>query len=164
MSKRITRISRSRTAYHQERHRYEHWLVDNQFYFITARCRDKFPAFVSEQAKLIFWDRFEHYTKKYEFVPWVTSLLDNHYHSEGYLKDASVLPTMMQRIHGSIAKLVNDVLPERLTEFWRDARVASTSMGVFATRSRDGSRIGTRCCRASVTGSSLITGSIRTRA
>jgi hypothetical protein len=122
MSKRITRISRSRTAYHKDRHRYEHWLVDNQVYFITARCRDKFPAFASEQAKVIFWDRFEHYTKKHGFVPWVTSLLDNHYHSEGYLKDASVLPIMMQRIHGSVAKLVNDILPERLSEFWRDAK------------------------------------------
>lgn len=27
---------------------------------------------------------------------------------------------MMQRIHGSVAKLVNDALPERLTPFWRD--------------------------------------------
>jgi hypothetical protein len=29
---------------------------------------------------------------------------------------------MMQRIHGSVAKLVNDLLPERRTEFWRDAK------------------------------------------
>jgi hypothetical protein len=29
---------------------------------------------------------------------------------------------MMQRIHGSVAKLVNDLLPERREEFWRDAK------------------------------------------
>jgi hypothetical protein len=29
---------------------------------------------------------------------------------------------MMQRIHGSTAKLVNDVLPERRKNFWRDAK------------------------------------------
>jgi hypothetical protein len=29
---------------------------------------------------------------------------------------------MMQRIHGSVAKLVNDLLPARLTPFWRDAK------------------------------------------
>jgi hypothetical protein len=29
---------------------------------------------------------------------------------------------MMQRIHGSVAKLVNDLLPERREAFWRDAK------------------------------------------
>lgn len=29
---------------------------------------------------------------------------------------------MMQRIHGSVAKLVNDLLPTRLKPFWRDAK------------------------------------------
>ena len=29
---------------------------------------------------------------------------------------------MMQRIHGSVAKLANDLLPERLVPFWRDAK------------------------------------------
>jgi hypothetical protein len=29
---------------------------------------------------------------------------------------------MMQRIHGSVAKLVNDLLPERRAEFWRDTK------------------------------------------
>jgi hypothetical protein len=29
---------------------------------------------------------------------------------------------MIQRIHGSVAKLVNDLLPQRLNEFWRDAK------------------------------------------
>ena len=27
---------------------------------------------------------------------------------------------MMQKIHGSVAKLVNDLLPERRVPFWRD--------------------------------------------
>jgi len=25
-------------------HRFEHWYRDNQVYFLTARCRDRFPA------------------------------------------------------------------------------------------------------------------------
>jgi hypothetical protein len=29
---------------------------------------------------------------------------------------------MTQRIHGSVAKLVNDLLPTRLTHFWRDVK------------------------------------------
>ncbi len=86
MPKRIDRLSRSRTTAYQGRHRYEHWLVDNQVYFLTARCRDRFPAFATEAAKAVFWDRFNHYTAEFGFVPWVTSLLDNHYHTLGYLR------------------------------------------------------------------------------
>lgn len=53
------------------------------------------------------------------YVPWVTSLLDNHYHSLGYLKIGENLGPLMQRFHGSVAKLVNDTLDVRLTSFWR---------------------------------------------
>jgi len=122
MGKRFERVSRSRAKQHDDEHRYEHWLVDNQVYFITARVRDQFHAFRPEEAKAIFWDRFLHYTATCLFTPWVTSLLDNHYHTIGYLKIGANLPTMMQRLHGSVAKLVNDTLPERFPEFWRDAK------------------------------------------
>jgi hypothetical protein len=122
VSKRIQRVSRSSNAAFNRRHRYEHWLVDNQVYFITARCRDRFPAFQTEAAKHVFWDRFDHYTTELGFVPWVTSLMDNHYHTLGYLRMGKNLPLMMQRIHGSVAKLVNDLLPLRLKPFWRNAK------------------------------------------
>ena len=94
---------------------------DNQVYFITARCRDKFPAFESEQAKAVFWDRFNHYCKEHQFFPWVTSLMSNHYHVVGYCRIGSGLGQMMRKIHGSVAKLVNDLLPERRVPFWREA-------------------------------------------
>jgi REP element-mobilizing transposase RayT len=122
MSKRITHLSRSHTGVHREQHRYEHWLVDNQIYFITSRCRDRFPAFANESAKQIFWTKFEQYTSQFGFTPWVTSLLDNHYHTLGHLASGENLPTMMQRIHGSVAKLVNDLLPQRFPDFWRNAK------------------------------------------
>jgi REP element-mobilizing transposase RayT len=120
MAKSIGRISRSATPTHGSAHRYEHWLVDNQVYFITARCRDQIPAMSSPEAKAVFWDRFDHYTAQYGFVPWVTSLLDNHYHTLGYLREGKALPSMMQRLHGSVAKLVNDLLTARLKPFWRN--------------------------------------------
>lgn len=122
MSKRITKISRSQRESHNGHHRFEHWQIDNQVYFITARCRDKYAAFASEAAKAIFWERFDHYTNEFRFVPWVTSLLDNHYHTLGYLYAGRNLSPLMQRLHGSVAKLVNDILPERRPEFWRDAK------------------------------------------
>jgi hypothetical protein len=106
--------------YYKGQHRFEHWYLDNAIYFITARCRDKFPAFQSEAAKSIFWDRFEHYTALHGFVPFVTSLLSNHYHTLGYLKHGRELGPMMRKFHGSVAKLVNDQLSVRLIPFWTD--------------------------------------------
>jgi hypothetical protein len=120
MSKRVEKTSRSQNKERGEHHRFEHWLADNQVYFITARCRDQFPAFASEAAKAVFWKQFGKYTDEFGFVPWVTSLVDNHYHTLGYLRIGENLPRMMQRLHGSVAKLVNDLLPVRLTPFWRD--------------------------------------------
>lgn len=118
---RFRKSSATRKEFWEGQHRFEHWYRDNSVYFITARCRDKFPAFDSEQAMQIFWDRFRHWSKHYGFVPWVTSLLNNHYHTLGYLKVGENLGPFMQRFHGSVAKLVNDTLPARHLPFWRRA-------------------------------------------
>ena len=102
------------------RRRYEHWHADNQLYFLTAVCRDHHPCFASEPAKAVFWDRFEHWTGECGFVPWATTLLSTHYHTVGYLREGRMLAVLMQRLHGSTAKLVNDLLPGRRQAFWRD--------------------------------------------
>lgn len=122
MPNRIAKDSRSQNEIYRGVHRFEHWQIDNQVYFITARCRDQYPAFASESAKHVFWDRFGNYTKEFGFIPWVTSLLGNHYHTLGYLRIGANLPRMMQRFHGSVAKLTNDLLSQRLKPFWRDAK------------------------------------------
>ena len=116
----VTKTSRSRNDLYDQKRAFQHWLRDNQVYFITACCREHFPAFASERAKHVFWDRFDHWTSRFGYTPFVTSLLDNHYHTLGYLRTGANLPIMMQRLHGSIAKLVNDLLPERRPAFWRD--------------------------------------------
>jgi len=100
-------------------HRFEHWYRDNTVYFITAKCRDAFHAFASEEAKLVFWDRFVHYTALYGFIPWVTTVLGQ---PLPHLKVGANFGPMMQRIHGSVAKLVNDLLPERRVPFWKSGR------------------------------------------
>ena len=53
----------SSDEYYDGQHRFEHWYRDNSIYFITARCRNRFPAFASEEAKAIFWERFDHYSE-----------------------------------------------------------------------------------------------------
>jgi REP element-mobilizing transposase RayT len=118
MTKHVGKYSRTRHVQHRGQHRFEHWYVSNQVYFITGRCRDKHPAFTSEQAKRVFWDRFEHHASQGQFFPWVASVMTTHYHVLGYCRDGGVFGRMMQRIHGSVAKLVNDTLPQRRVPFW----------------------------------------------
>ena len=116
------RTSHAGSDHYDGHHRHEHWYRDNTVYFLTARVRDRIPAFASDAAKVIFWDRFDHYARTFGYVPWVTSLLDNHWHSEGYLRVGRDLGPFMQRLHGSVAKLVNDVLPVRVgPPFFGDA-------------------------------------------
>jgi len=118
--RRFRKSSHTKLERFDAKHRFEHWYLDNQVYFLTARCRERFPAFASDDAKRVFWDRFDHWTAEHGFAPIVTSLLDNHYHALGYLKVGENLGPMMQRLHGSVAKLVNDLLPERRAKFWVD--------------------------------------------
>lgn len=79
------------------------------------------PGIQSRSAKDVFWKQFDKSTTEFCFTPWVTSRVDNHYHTLGYQRVVKNLPTMMQRLHGSVAKLVNDLLPNRHVPFWRDA-------------------------------------------
>ena len=117
-----TRKTRHSTGpLYKGQHRFEHWYRDNQVYFITARCRDRYAAFASERVKAVFWDRFEYYTREARFTPWVTSLIPNHYHVVGYCKVGEHFGRMMRKLHGSVAKLVNDLLLQRRVPFWSEA-------------------------------------------
>ena len=131
MGRAFRKFSHTRSEHTNGKHRFEHWYRDNTVYFITAKTRDGFHAFESDEAKAIFWDRFNHWTNSFGFVPWVTTLLDNHYHTVGYLRVGANLGVMMQRIHGSVAKLVNDTLPQRRLPFWRNNGVKDYYDGCF---------------------------------
>ena len=111
----------SRNEFFGDKHRFEHWYRDNTVCLITARCRGRFPAFKDELAKTIFWQKLDQYASQHGFSPWITSLLDNHYHLVGHLTQGDQLGPMMRKLHGSAAKLVNDQLPVRLLPFWYDA-------------------------------------------
>jgi hypothetical protein len=113
--------SHKREEYFGQQHRFEHWYVDNQVYFITARVRGRFSAFDNPDAQAIFWERLDHYLRRTTFVPWIISLLSNHYHILGYLKAGEDLPDLMKGLHGSVSKLVNDVLPIKVKPFWVDS-------------------------------------------
>jgi len=63
MPKDIHKVSATQPIAYNGHRRFEHWYVDNQIYFITARCTDRYPAFVSQAGQKIFWDRWLHYAK-----------------------------------------------------------------------------------------------------
>lgn len=111
---------------YQGKHRFEHWYRDNTVYFITARTRAGTPVFETGTAQEIFWTKFTQYTSEFGFEPWVTSLMNNHYHVLGYLPKKEGLGPMMQRLHGSVAKLVNDLQVQlgspKLSPFWGDTK------------------------------------------
>jgi hypothetical protein len=111
--------SHTRNEYWDGDHRFEHWYRDNTVYFVTSKVRDGFTAFQSDRAKEIFWDRFDHYTKLHAFFPWVATVMNNHYHFEGYMRDASQLGEMMRKLHGSIAWLVMKEMGSKHVPFWR---------------------------------------------
>ncbi|QNN24949.1 hypothetical protein HED60_22615 [Planctomycetales bacterium ZRK34] len=132
-----TRKSSGYDRSHRGHAHFQHWYRDNQVYFITARCRGQYPAFADERAKIIFWEQFEKYVAQHHFEPWVTSLIDNHYHTLGYLHRGDDLAPMVRKIHGSVAKRVNDYLESerkagrlesprlkcgRLVPFWHDSK------------------------------------------
>ena len=102
------------------KHRFEHWYRDNQVYLITARTREGAPAFETEEAKVDFWVGFGHDAAMHRFDAWVTSLQVNHSHCVGYVPVGIELKEMRRKLHGSVAKLVNDVLEIRLVPFWGD--------------------------------------------
>ena len=152
---RIRKTSRSAQPIDEQgRRRFEHWLIDNQVYFITSSVRDHQRAFAGDETKGIFWDRFVHYTTAHGFTPWATSLLDSHYHTVGYLRRGEDLPKLMQKLHGSVAKLVNDLLDERLAPSGATpaAKGGNTSTAASATSFRPAAptatRSASRCGRA----------------
>ena len=65
---RFRESSYTKREFQDGRHRFEHWYRDNTLYFITSRTRDRSAAFGSEEAKGIFWDRFDWYAKEFDLT------------------------------------------------------------------------------------------------
>src|SRR4051812_15868255 len=100
----IIKTEETTNEFYKGRHRFEHWFRDNQIYFITARCKGKFNAFTSDEAKDIFWSYLEKLASENGFTLIIVSLLSNHYHILGYAKSGDGVKRLMQRLHGAVAK------------------------------------------------------------
>jgi len=112
-------VSHTRTQHFRGQHRFEHWYRDNSVYFITSKVRDGHHAFRADEAKQLFWDRLLHHATSHGFVLFVATLMSNHYHVLGYLRHGKQLGQFVRKFHGSVAKLTNDLLPQRHLPFWR---------------------------------------------
>ena len=106
----FTRRSSGAGRPYQGRTSSQHWYRDNQVYFLTARCRAKYPALEPDEVKACFWQTFDDCCEQFGFTPWVTSLLNNHYHTIGYLRHGTELSPMMRMLHGRLARYANQVL------------------------------------------------------
>lgn len=116
----LRKSSATKHEFYQGSHRFEHWYRDNTVYFITSKTREGAHLFLTPGARTIFWERFNYYTALHGFVPWVTTLMSNHYHTLGYLNVGEELGEMMRKLHGSVAWLVMKELDVRHVPFWRE--------------------------------------------
>jgi hypothetical protein len=119
VGERFRKSSYTNAEWFKGRHRFEHWYRDNTVYFITSKVRDGTALFTAPAAREIFWDRFDHYTRLHGFTPWVTTVMNNHYHTLGYLRVGEELGEMMRKIHGSVAWLVMKQTGTHHVPFWR---------------------------------------------
>lgn len=108
----------SRSEVYGGQHRFEHWYRDNTVYLVTSRTQDGTHVFRSPEAQVIFWSALEDTSKQFGLNLWVSTLMSNHYHLVFYLRFGENLGKFVQRLHGSVAKQVNDLSPARLRPFW----------------------------------------------
>lgn len=119
MRGRFRKTSYTKSERFKGKHRFEHWYRDNTVYFITAKVRDGFAAFSTEGTRAVFWKKFQQYTAAHGFTPWVTTLMNNHYHTLGYLRVGEALGEMMRKLHGSVAWMVMEAIGVKHVPFWR---------------------------------------------
>jgi REP element-mobilizing transposase RayT len=108
----------SRREHFQGKHRFEHWYRDNSVYFVTARTEGGAHVFKTRGASDVFWASLDRYSKQYGLNLWVATLMSNHYHLLFYMRWSENLGPFMKGLHGSAAKLVNDLSETRLVPFW----------------------------------------------
>ena len=104
---------------HAGKHRFEHWYRDNSVYFLTSKVRDGARLFQGLTARELFWARLKKHGDEAGYVPWVTTVMSNHYHTLGYLKVGENLGQMMRKLHGGLAYDVIKLMGTRHKPFWR---------------------------------------------
>ena len=122
MFERIHKTSRSPTEIHPTgSHRFEHWIKDNQLYFLTSCTNGKAHVFQTEETQAIFLKCFDNWHERSGLKVCVISLLSNHYHLVGYAKSGQQLIDFIRGLHSSTARYLNQLLDLPLRPFWREA-------------------------------------------
>ncbi|MEL7238232.1 MAG: transposase [Planctomycetota bacterium] len=103
-------------------HRFEHWIKDNQLYFLTCCTKGHAHVFKSRQAQEVFWQCFNRWHERSGFKVCVVTLMSSHYHLVGYAKVGQQLVDFVQGLHGSTARAVNPLLDQPLRPFWGERK------------------------------------------
>ena len=103
-------------------HHPPHWFQDNTWYALTACTFNRVPIFQADEKKALWRDQLKTLTIELHLslAAWV--ILDNHYHLLIEFDNASELPHILRRLHGSTANAVNkldDTLGRRVWQnYW----------------------------------------------
>jgi REP element-mobilizing transposase RayT len=97
-----------------------HVYLDNSFYFITCKTRDKKNHFLSNTSKQIILDNLNKVKTKFYLKELYFAILNNHYHLLILIKKGTDLPKIMQLINGNVSRALNLKLNYRLWDKYFD--------------------------------------------
>jgi len=93
--------------YKSYRHNPPHLFADRSFYFLTAGTHEKQQLWFDDDRKRILFDAIEFWCEEYRCAIEAWVIFGNHYHLLGRLPKGEDLSTVVRKIHGRSATLLN---------------------------------------------------------
>jgi len=97
-----------------------HLFLNDYYYFITAGCYHKKAYLDCDGKKEFLYETICEELNRYCAEPHGWVVLDNHYHILIKLKDAFLLPTLIQAIHSKSAISINKIDKQPGRKVWYD--------------------------------------------
>jgi len=88
-------------------HNPPHLFLDRTSYFITGGTHKKQAFWLDDDRKHILLDTIKVWFNKYNWDTEVWAIFNNHYHILGYCNRGAVLSSLIRKIHGRSATLLN---------------------------------------------------------
>jgi putative transposase len=99
-------------------HRLPHIYEDDTFYFITARTVNKTKFFNTNKKKEIFFKELRGVLKRYSYLIYIWTFLDNHYHSIIKTKKGEDLGLFIRDLHSQSSKNLNKLENQKGRNVW----------------------------------------------
>ena len=102
-----------------------HLYLDNSYYFITCRTKDKRSHLLSKQVKTKLKNIFNEVGTEYHLSSFTYAILHNHYHFLAYVPKGDDVKKIMQKINGKLSHHLNLGLDRRLWSVYYDSLALS---------------------------------------